>query len=388
MLQAMKSHPESTMSSRIRELESRLLERKRAVEYLESLLSLAELYGASGRSREGLRCAREALNIARARGDSRSSARALAVAMRCHHQRGDFPAAVAAGLNAVEAFEESDLAGRSSALQGVARALLAVEALDLAEEAAERAAADALKGGNPTVEAGARTVLGSILMIGNRFGEARRLFREAGAIQRRLGDTLQLKKSAANIADGYLSSANQARLRGDDSSARLLWRQAKRVFRVAVATGASAAEDALALAGIAECEWRLDNHAEALAAARRAVELAEHTRSPLVLAQCRLWESHALRAVGDLDAARRACEAARNAAEQVEHGRILAECLKAESRLNDLAGRFESAHDLEQRAEHVSIEREEFFARIRHEVVLLWTLHLQPPEPMPRRVAC
>jgi tetratricopeptide (TPR) repeat protein len=370
------------MNTKVRELEARLIQGKSAVECLALLLQLAELHATTFRNREGLRCAREALNIARARNDAISGARALTAAMRCHHQRGDFISAVAAGLDAVDAFGERDLAGRSGALQGLAQALLAVEAFDLAGEYAERAAADAAAAGNPAVEANARSVLGSILMIRDRFGEARREFRQAGAIQRRLGDRPQLKKSAANIAHGYLRQANEAQRQNDLSRARLLWRHAIRVFRIAVLTGASAAEDALALAGVAECEWRLENWAEALAAASCAVEIAAQSQSPRVLAHCHLWESNALKAMGRLDAARSACESARAAAEQLEHERILADCLKAESRLNDLAGRFESAQDLEMRAERANIECEAFFARVRHEVALLWT-HRPRPVTLP-----
>lgn len=378
--------PEDNVNNQVRELEARLIQGKSAVECLAILISLADLHAAAFRNREGLRCAREALNIARARNDRISAARAFAVAMRCHHQRGDYAAAVAAGLDAVEAFGERDLPGRSTALQGVAQALLAVEALDLADDVAQRAAADAAASGNPAVDAGARTVLGTLLTIGERFDEARRYFREAGAIQRRLGDTLQLKRSAANIAHGYLRQANDANQQGDAPRARLLWRQAIRVFRVTVATGYSPVEDALAQAGIAECEWRLDNPNEALAAALGGLVFANPSRSPLALAHCHLWESHALRDLGKLDAARRACESARAAAEQLEHDCILADCLKAESRLNDLAGRFESAHDLEMRAECVVIEREAFLARIRDEVALIWSRQAVP-EAVPFRLS-
>jgi tetratricopeptide (TPR) repeat protein len=369
----MASTPENTMNTQVRELEARLIQGKSAVECLGILISLADLHAATYRNREGLRCAREALNIARARNDKISAARAFSAAMRCHHQRGDYAAAVAAGLDAVESFGDADLPGRSGALQGVAQALLAVEAFDLADDVAQRAAADAAASGNPVVDASARSVLGTLLMLGERFDEARRYFREAGAIQRRIGDTLQLKKSAANIAHGYRAQANEAHRQGDAPRARLLWRQAIRVYRVTVATGFSPVEDALAQAGIAECEWRLDNPNEALAAALGGLVFANQSRSPLALAYCHLWESQALKDLGKLDAARRACESARNAAEQLDHDSILAECLKAESKLNDLAGRFESAQDLEMRAECVAIEREAFLARIRDEVALMWT---------------
>jgi tetratricopeptide (TPR) repeat protein len=382
----MVSTSESNVNNPVRELEARLIQGKSAVECLGILISLAELHAATYRNREGLRCAREALNIARARNDRISAARAFTAAMRCHHQRGDYAAAVAAGLDAIEAFGDADLPGRSSALQGLAQTLLAVEAFDLAGDVARRATADAAASGNAAIDASARTVLGTLLMIGDRFDEARRYFREAGAIQRRLGDTLQLKRSAANIAHGYLAQANAAQVQGDEPRARLLWRQAIRVFRITLTTGASPVDDGLAQAGVAECEWRLEHPNEALAAAIRGLEFANQSRSPLVLAHCHLWESHALRDLGRLDAARRACEEARDAAEQVEHDRILADCLKAEAKLNDLAGRFESAHDLEMRSEQANMEREAFLASVRDEVAMMWSRQAVP-ESVPFRLS-
>lgn len=323
--------PEDNVNRQVRELEARLIQGKSAVECLGVLISLADLHAATFRNREGLRCAREALNIARARNDKSSAGRAFAAAMRCHHQRGDYAAAVAAGLDAVDALGDADLPARSGALQGLAQALLAVEAFDLAGDVAQRAAADASASGNPAADASAHTMLGTLLMTGERFDEARRHFREAGAIQRRLGDTLQLKRSAANIAHGYLAQANTAHMQGDQPRARLLWRQAIRVFRVTVATGHSPVQDALAEAGIAECEWRLEHPNEALAAALRGLEFAGQSRSPLALAHCHLWESHALRDLGRLDAARRA-----------------------------------------------GVEREAFLARIRDEVARMWTRQAVP----------
>ena len=188
-----------------------------------------------------------------------------------------------------------------------------------------------------------------------------------------------LKKSAACIADGYRVQANESFAAGDASSARLRWRQAIRIFRVALGTGASPGDDALAHAAIAECECRLGRPEAALAESLRGLEQAALSRSPLVLARCHLWESHALHALGRLDAARRACESARDAAEQLDHHPILAECLEAEARLDDLAGRFESAQDLEVRARQVSQERSAFFARVRAEIARLWESGAAPP---------
>jgi tetratricopeptide (TPR) repeat protein len=247
---------------------------------------------------------------------------------------------------------------------------------------AERAADDAHIGGDAVAEAGARTIWGEILTQRDRFAAARRQFREAGIIQRRLGDKIMLKCCAASIAQGYRTQANEARKNGDIARARLLWRQAIRVYRVAIATGVSCAEDALAYACIAECECRLQQPEAALAAVRDGLELATQSSSPLVLAHCHLWESHALKALGKVEAARRACECARNAAEQLDHDAILVECLKAESMLNDLSGRFESAQDLEMRAERVNIENEAFFSRLRDELAQLWIRHVRAHHPL------
>ena len=364
--------------NKVQELEAQLLQGKSAVECLAILIELAEVHAATFHNREGIRCAREALNIARVRNIHSAAARALAAVMRCHHQRGEFVAAVANGLDAVESFGDSDLSRRSAALQGVAQALIAVESFDLAVDVAERAAADARAGGDAAAEAGARALWGSILASRHRFAEARRQFREAGAIHRRLGDRVALKKCAASIARGYLAQGNEALQRGDYDRARTAWRHAIRVFRVALATGQSVADDALALAGLVECEMRLENGDKALVAVRQALELAGQSRNPLALAHCHLWESHALKAAGKIEAARSACECARDAAEQLDHDPILAECLKAESMLNDLSGRFEAAQDLEQRAQRVDLEREAHLARVRDEVGMLLVRHVSP----------
>lgn len=365
------------MKERVRQLEGRLIQASSAVECMGILIELADLHAATYRAREGLRCAREAHNIAKARGEGLSCARALAAAARCHYARCDYVSAVSVGLNAVDAFAERDLPGRSSVLQVVAQALLAVESYDLAEQVAERAAFDAHSGGDVIAEAGARTIWGSILTQRDRFAAARRQFREAGILQRRVGDKLMLKCCAASIAQGYRTQGNELMLTGDLARARLMWRQAIRVYRVAIATGLSYAEDALAYACIAECECRLERPEAALAAVREGLDYAIQSSSPLVLAHCHLWESQALNALGKLEAARRACECARNAAEQLDHDAVLAECLKAESRLNDLSGRFESAQDLETRAAATEMEREAFFSRIREEVAQLWIRHVQ-----------
>lgn len=375
------------MPATVRELEARLIQATSAVDCLAALVELAELHAATHRNREGLRCAREALNIARARGDTRSAARALAASARCHFQRGDPLAAAAAAFDAIRAFGEKDAGGRSAALRGLAGALAAVESLELAQAMAERATADAVKARDAAGEASARFVMGSILAQRGRHEEARRKFREAGALQRRLEDVPGLKRCAMHIGHGYRSQGNEAMGRGEPERARVLWRQAVRVYRVALGCGVSATEDATALAAVAECECRMGDPQAALDAVRQAVESAAASASPEVVARRHLWESHALKALGRLESARRAAECARNAAEQLDHDILLAECLKAESALNDLAGRFETAQDLELRAERVLLERSAFFSRVREDVNALIARHAEEVPAFLRAVA-
>ena len=111
------------MRSPVRELEARVHEAKTAGECLAALLDLANLHAAEFRNREGLRSAREALNIARTRNDTVGVGRALAAATLCHYQRGDYVSAVATGLDAVTAYADADRPGRSTALQSIALAL-------------------------------------------------------------------------------------------------------------------------------------------------------------------------------------------------------------------------------------------------------------------------
>jgi hypothetical protein len=65
----------------------------------------------------------------------------------------------------------------------------------------------------------------------------------------------------------------------------------------------------MALAGIAECQIRLDQRELALATARQAIELAGNRATCSPLARCHLWESHALKVAGNVDAARRTANA-------------------------------------------------------------------------------
>ena len=210
----------------------------------------------------------------------------------------------------------------------------------------------------PRAPCGARSWRSASVSARRAASSARRA-RSSGAWETRSPS----RNAAASIARGYLANGNEALQSGDYGRARTLWRHVIRVFHSPSGHGPSVADDALALGGIAECEMRLESRDRALIAVRQALELAGQSRNPVALAYCHLWESHALKAAGKIEAARRACECARDAAEQLDHDPILGECLKAESLLNDLSGRFESAQDLEQRAERVELERAALLAR-------------------------
>ncbi|MGZ5032897.1 MAG: hypothetical protein ACXWAC_06830 [Usitatibacter sp.] len=372
------------MKSVVRDLENRLVQATSATECLATLLDLAQAHAGDFRNLEGLRAAREALNIARARGDSLAVGRALGTATLCHYQRGDYVAAVATGLDAVEAYADGDMLGRSNALQSIALALFAVEVYDLAQTMAARSVADARACGDAQREAVARSVQACILCDRGQFNEARRHFRHAAACHRLHGDTVRLKKSIANIGHTYrqqgIAEEGAGRLQ-----AAFYWNQALRVYRIALASGQGEADDAIILGTMAECEFRLGDVSAAYADVARALAFANEVGSEIILAPCHLWKSRILEAMGELDAAVWACERAVEAAEALEHDEILMDAVKALSALEDQRGRFERAADLEKRARRLAVERQEFLARVRIEMGPLWDRYTAERPPVTAR---
>jgi tetratricopeptide (TPR) repeat protein len=358
------------MRSPVRDLEARLQQAKSAGECLGALLDLANLHAAEFRNREGLRSAREALNIARARRDTVAIGRALAAATLCHYQRGDYLSAVATGLDAVEAYADADRPGRSSALQSIALALHSVRATELAEVTARRAVADAVEAGDGLREAHARSVLGVILADGGAHRDGRREFRRAAALYRREGDEVRLKKATANIGHTYRYQGNAEVENGRTGLAQMRWKQARRVYETALRWPTTQADDAIVLGALAECECRMQETTEALAHVEAA--LARTNDMPIIEAPCHLWHARILQATGDLKGAERACERAREAAQRIEHGEAMATCLQLQSHLNDLQGRFETAQDLERRAKEVALERDAALGQVRAQLATLW----------------
>jgi len=364
------------MRSPVRELEAKVHQAKTAGECLAALLDLANLHAAEFRNREGLRSAREALNIARARNDAGAVGRALAAATLCHYQRGDYIAAVATGLDAVAAYADDDRPGRSAALLSVALALHCVKASELAQVTAEQAVADAVEASDVLREANARSVMGVILADRGKPREARRQFRAAAARYREAGDTLRVKKATSNIGHTYRYQGNTESQEGKPALAAMRWKQARRVYETALRSATTPADDAIVLGALAECECRLGELDVARAHAEQALALAVEV--PLIQAPCHLWHARILKAQGDLKAAERASERAREAAVRLEHGEVLATCLLLQSKLNDLQGRFETAQDLERRAREVTLEREAELARVREELALVWERYAMP----------
>ena len=355
----------------IRDLEARLIQAKTASECLSALLDLADAHADENRSLEGLRKAREALNIARVQRDTISIGRALAAAALCQYQRNDYLSAVATGLDAVEACADQDLAGRSSALQSVALALHAVKADEMARVTASHAVDDARRAHDTLREASARSVLGVVLSDMGLHKDARREFRGAAAAYRRGDEPARLMRTTANIGHTYRHQGEAYAAAGKIGTAAVQFKQARRVYEIALAlAGSTDADRALVLGAIAECECRLGDHPAAQLAIESALGLG--VQNPAVQAPCHLWHSRIRLAQHDLKGAERACEAACRAAQALEQGDLLAACLQHQSQLNDLQGRFETAHDLERRAQEVTLAREAEQASVREQLAQVW----------------
>jgi tetratricopeptide (TPR) repeat protein len=354
-----------------RELEIRLRQATGDGERLGALLELGALHADERRERDGLRAAREALEIARAAGDAPAAARALALAARCHYQRGDHFSAVASGVDAVDAFGAEDPPGCAGALRYVALALFAVEDLPHAEEAAQRAVRHAA--GSGLAEAEARAVHGQVLAQRGRAHAARQQLRQAGALYRRAGERVGLKRITVLVAHTYRAQANAAQAAGQAAQARLQWRHAARVYRTALGFAQRAQDDAAILAAIAECDCGLGSIDAAYEHALTAARLAESEQALATLALAKLWESRALRAMSRVQAAERACGQALAAAAQAGDDRLTIECLHAHAKLQDQLGRFQAGADLEERARRLEQQRKALLERLRGQLPPLWS---------------
>ena len=356
------------MGASARELEARLLQASEEEGRLAILLELARAHAAAFRNREGLRAAREALSIARRRGDALAIGRALSTATLCHYQRGDYVAAVATGLDAVEAYADGDLGGRSRALQSIALALFSVDAFAGAESAARRAVDDARAAKDPDREAYAGNVLGYIICDRGHFNEARRLFRYSAHYFRLAGDVLRLKKSTSYLGHAYRRQGNMLERGGHMGQARIEWGRAISVYRIAAGIAVHEADDAFIVGEMAECQCRLGRFQEAYATVASAIELARTVNNVQVLANCHLWEGHSLEGMGELEAAERAFDRAVKAAAPLEYDAVLSNALRALAAIVARRGDGDRASLVLAGAAAAQDARTAFFTRVRTEL--------------------
>ena len=355
------------MKKGVREIEKRLLQPVGESDRLGALLDLGAHHAALGHERDGLRAARDALHLAQDIHDPLAAARALALAARCHFQRGDYFAAIASGIDALAGPVEDDGSPRAEVARMVALALRELEDYPHAESAAVEAVR--LAAGQAEPEALAREALGIVLAARGRSHAARQELRRAGALFRGLGDRVGLKRITSEVAHTYRNQANAAQRDGLGQQARLQWRHAARVYRAALAFGDRAEHDGTILAAIAECELGLGELDAAYEHAERAVMIAEEAVRPGTVGRARLWQSHALHGMSRLQAAERACAQAVASAEAARDEPLLVTCLRAHSRLCDLLGRFESGADSEDRARRIENQRGALLARMRAELL-------------------
>jgi tetratricopeptide (TPR) repeat protein len=287
-----------------------------------------------------------------------------------HQERGNHVGAVSVALDAVEAFAaEPDR--RADALCAIARSLLAAEAWDLAGHVMARAIQDAVTAMDPIREAHAREIQGLMLFRRNQFQAARHEFRIAGLRYRMAQDTLAMKRAAKNIANTYRHQGMAATTTARYQHAEVNFKQAMRVYRIALATGEFAADDASIAAAAADCESRRGNYGLARIQVDRALALLPRVDDLAIVAEVHLAECRLLRTTGDLRAAEwageRACVAARNLRDDT-----LSHALLALASVNDAQGRFERATDTECRARELMLERHRRLTDLREELNALW----------------
>jgi len=287
-----------------------------------------------------------------------------------HQERGKHAAAVAVGLDAVEA-SAADPIERCDALCGIARSLLAAEAYEMAARVTARAIHDAVTAEDPVREARARELHGLLLSRRGHFQAARQEFRIAGLKHRLARDTLAMKRAAVNIGHSYRHQGMAAEASGRVAHADVYYKQALRTYRIAFATGEFAADDAAIAAAAAECETRRGNFGLARIQLDRALALVPRVDDLSVVAEIHLAECRLLRAMGDLRAAEwageRACVAARTLRDDT-----LARALRALSAVHDAQGRFERASDVEGRGRELLMQRHRALMLLREELATLW----------------
>lgn len=288
-----------------------------------------------------------------------------------HQERGHHVDAVTVGLEAVDA-AGGDPQRRSDALRIVARSLFAAEAYELAAIAAARAIEDAIVAGDDLRQARAREAMAALLMRRGHFREARTQYRLAGRRHRLSRETLAMKRTAMSIGHTYRAQGIAAESSHRHDHAQIHFKQALRAYRIALATGELADDDAAIAAAAADCEARRGNFGLARIQIDRALVRAPRIENLAIVVEIHLVESRLNRATGDLRAAEwageRACAAGRALRDE-----SLIRGLLALSAVHDAQGRFERASDVEKQAHELSLERERDLAAMRQQLSALWS---------------
>jgi tetratricopeptide (TPR) repeat protein len=287
-----------------------------------------------------------------------------------HHERGNHVEAVTIALEAVECCAD-DPRRRSDGLRIAARSFFAAEAYELAAAAIARSISDAGAAGDPAREARSREVQAMLLLRRGRFVEARAQYRLAGRRHRLARDTLAMKRTALNIGHTYRAQGIAAEATHRPEHAQVHFNQALRAYRVALATGENADDDAAIAASAADCECRRGNFGLARIQIDRALVRAPRIENLSLVAEIHLVESRLHRAAGDLRSAEwageRACAAARALRDE-----SLIRSLLALSAVHDAQGRFERASDIESYARELDLERERALAGVRERLASAW----------------
>jgi tetratricopeptide (TPR) repeat protein len=311
---------------------------------------------------------------------------ALLDLMSRHMERGKLPAALAVGLEAVEACG-ADLRRRCDALCAMARAMIEAEAYEIAAEMSARAIHDAVVCRDGPREARARELQGALLLRRGQHHAARQEFRIAGMHHRQALDTLSMKRAARQIGNCYRLQAAAAVAGGRPEHAEVNFKQALRAYRAALATGEFARDDAAIAAASADCETRRGNYGLARIQVDRALALAPRVDDSAVLAEIHLAECRLLRWSGDLRAAEWAAERA-CAAARLLRDNTLAHALQALAEVHDAQGRFERASDVENQGRELLMERHRALTLLRSELAALWRRDPVPAGSLALDLAC
>lgn len=337
---------------------------------LEAALRRTEALAGAFRSHEALKAAREALEIARRLGDGAAVAKALSLATLCHFNRYEYHAALATGIDALEAFDRGDPAGRADALKNIALVLFALEDFEHATQAARHAVAEAAASGDPLREATARNLSGFIHAEYRRPEDARRELLAAARQYRRAGETLQAHRVASNLGHAYRRQAELLLAEGEARRARKLWRHALRIYGVALRADRTHANDAIAFGGIGVCQHMLGRNTQARESLERSLAMANG--APAIASPALLWSARVAEALGNLEGAEHYAAAALRCAEGLEHGTHYVDCLRFQARIASLRGRGNEASHLDALADTEAESRRVALAAARAQAVPLW----------------